>query len=80
MILLTTGEVASRLSVCNRTVRTMIKSRQLPAIRVGAEYRIDEMDLVKFIDNNRVSSAVETLEKEDKTGETVSEEEENKSE
>lgn len=80
MNLLTTGEVASRLSICNRTVRTMIKARQLPAIRVGAEYRIDETDLIRFIDNNRIPSVCETLVKGDDIRGIMSEEERIKSE
>lgn len=59
MVLLTTGEVADHLAVTDRTVRSLIKSGSLPAIRIGAEYRIDEGDLIQFIQKNRTTSAVD---------------------
>ena len=59
MALLTTGEVAERLTVCPRTVRALIKSGNISAIRIGSEYRVDEADLNRFIEHSRIPSKVE---------------------
>lgn len=42
MRLLRTGEVAKRIGVHRETVRLWCKSGYLPAIKVGAHYRIRE--------------------------------------
>ena len=47
--LLTVGEVAGLMRVSNMTVYRLIKSGQLPAIRVGKNYRIRGADLVAFL-------------------------------
>ena len=39
------SEAAGRLSVSDDTVRRLIKKGSIPAIKVGAQYRIDETRL-----------------------------------
>ncbi len=46
----TVGEVARQLRVSNMTVYRLIKSAQLPAVRVGRGYRIREEDVRKYLD------------------------------
>ncbi|MFP4148939.1 MAG: helix-turn-helix domain-containing protein [Nitriliruptoraceae bacterium] len=48
--LLTVGEVADLLRVSNMTVYRLIKAGDLPALRVGRNYRIREMDLTAFLE------------------------------
>jgi excisionase family DNA binding protein len=47
--LLTVDETATALKVCTRTVRRAIKSGELPAVRLGRQYRIRRRDLDLFI-------------------------------
>lgn len=47
--LLTVNEVADILRVSNMTVYRLIKSGQIPAIRVGKNYRIKEVDVNKYL-------------------------------
>jgi excisionase family DNA binding protein len=53
MNLLTTGDVAERLSISAGTVRSLVRSGDLTAVKIGSEYRIDEEDLSAFIQKNR---------------------------
>jgi excisionase family DNA binding protein len=46
--LYTVAEVAEYLRVSQRTVRRMVKSGDLPAIRVGGSLRITESSLAKL--------------------------------
>lgn len=55
--LLTVAEVAGTMRVSNMTVYRMIKSGELPAIRVGKNYRIRESDLDKYLDERQVEGA-----------------------
>jgi len=48
--LLTVNEVAKILRVSNMTVYRLVKSKQIPAIRVGKNYRIKETDVEKYLD------------------------------
>lgn len=50
--MLTTTEVAEKLRVSDRTVRTWISSGKLKAFRVNKIYRINESDLDEFIKHN----------------------------
>ena len=52
---LTTGEVAARLRVSPRTVRSLIRTQQLTAQRIGEEFLIEGSDLAMFIDVNTVT-------------------------
>jgi excisionase family DNA binding protein len=47
--LLTVSEVASAMRVSNMTVYRLIKAGELPAVRVGKNYRIRERDLEAFL-------------------------------
>ena len=48
--LLTVNEVAKILRVSNMTVYRLVKNKQIPAIRVGKNYRIKEIDVDKYLD------------------------------
>jgi excisionase family DNA binding protein len=52
--LLTVGEVAATMRVSNMTVYRLIKSGQLPAIRVGKNYRIRESDVDRYLGERSV--------------------------
>ena len=47
--LLTVAEVAEVLRVSNMTVYRLIKAGELPALRVGKNYRIRESELEGFL-------------------------------
>ena len=47
--LLTVAEVAGAMRVSNMTVYRLIKSGELPALRVGKNYRIRESDVNRYI-------------------------------
>lgn len=47
----TVAEVAKRLRVSNMTVYRLVKSGQLPAVRVGRGYRIRETDLQRYLES-----------------------------
>ena len=51
--LLTIPDVAEFCRVSERTVRRWIKARELPAIRLGRQWRIVPKDLARFIRDNR---------------------------
>ena len=46
----TVQEVARQLRVSNMTVYRLVKSGQLPAVRVGRGYRIREQDVVRYLE------------------------------
>ena len=52
--LLTVAEVASAMRVSNMTVYRLIKSGELPAVRVGKGYRIRGPELQRFLDDRSV--------------------------
>ena len=52
--LLTVGEVAAVMRVSNMTVYRLIKSAQLPAIRVGKNYRIRRGDVDRYLTDRAV--------------------------
>ena len=52
--LLTVAEVASAMRVSNMTVYRLIKSGELPAVRVGKNYRLRESDLARFLEERSV--------------------------
>jgi excisionase family DNA binding protein len=52
--LLTVGEVAQAMRVSNMTVYRMIKSGQLPAIRVGKNYRLRSKDIERYLSERAV--------------------------
>jgi excisionase family DNA binding protein len=52
--LLTVGEVAATMRVSSMTVYRLIKAGQLPAIRVGKNYRIRESDVNRYLSDRSV--------------------------
>lgn len=46
---MTVAEVASLLRVSNMTVYRLVQAGQLPAIRVGRSYRINEDDVDSYL-------------------------------
>ncbi len=52
--LLTVSEVATGMRVSNMTVYRLIKSGELPAVRVGKGYRIRESELHRFLEERSV--------------------------
>ena len=52
--LLTVSEVANAMRVSNMTVYRLIKSGELPAVRVGKNYRLRDTDLERFLDERSV--------------------------
>jgi excisionase family DNA binding protein len=49
----TVAEVAEHMRVSNMTVYRLIKGQQLPAIRVGKNYRIRGSDLADYLNASR---------------------------
>jgi excisionase family DNA binding protein len=47
--LVTVSEVAAAMRVSNMTVYRLIKSGELPALRVGKNYRLRESDVERFL-------------------------------
>ena len=54
--LLTVAEVSAVLRVSNMTVYRLIKAGELPALRVGKNYRIREADLATFLAEGAVAA------------------------
>jgi excisionase family DNA binding protein len=54
--LLTVAEVAAVLRVSNMTVYRLIKAGELPALRVGKNYRIREPELEAFLSAGLIES------------------------
>ena len=54
--LLTVAEVAEVLRVSNMTVYRLIKSGELPALRVGKNYRIRETELEAYLSAGLIDS------------------------
>ena len=52
--LLTVAEVAGTMRVSNMTVYRLIKSGDLPALRVGKNYRIRESDVDAYLSDRSV--------------------------
>ena len=51
----TTEEVADLFKVNVKTVREMIKSKRLAAVKVGQEYRITDEQIRQYIEENRTT-------------------------
>lgn len=58
MNLLTTSEVANLLSVSPSMIRSLVRSGEIQAVKIGSEYRIDEEELRKFIARNKTGAKV----------------------
>jgi excisionase family DNA binding protein len=53
--LLTVAEVADTMRVSNMTVYRLIKSGELPALRVGKNYRLRESDVDGYLSKRSVN-------------------------
>jgi len=56
LLMLTVNEVADILRVEHKTVRSLIKSGKLKAIRLGRVLRIREMHLEEFLEKQQVKA------------------------
>jgi excisionase family DNA binding protein len=54
--LLTVAEVADTMRVSNMTIYRLIKSGDLPALRVGKNYRIRHSDVERFLAERSVNA------------------------
>lgn len=50
--ILTLQEIAEYLKVDKRTVYRMVKSKKLPAFKVGNQWRFSKTDIFKWIESN----------------------------
>jgi excisionase family DNA binding protein len=55
--LLTAAEVADQLRVSTMTIYRLIRSGELPAVRVGRNYRVRTGDLERYLDEQVVDPA-----------------------
>ena len=51
---MTVAEVAAAMRVSNMTVYRLIRSGELPALRVGKNYRLRESDVERFLTERSV--------------------------
>ena len=51
----TVGQLASRLSLSERTVRDMLNRGEMPCYRIGPQRRIDPDDLRRWLEQRRES-------------------------
>lgn len=54
--LLTVSEVAAALRVSNMTVYRLVRTGQVPAIRVGKNYRIRQADLDTYLKSGSIQA------------------------
>ena len=54
--LLTVAEIAESLRVSTMTVYRLIRTGELPAVRVGRNYRVRRRDLTAFLDGQVVAT------------------------
>jgi len=52
--LLRTEEVAKILSFTPKKVRQMLASGEIPSVKIGGEYRVIDIELNNYIENQRV--------------------------
>jgi excisionase family DNA binding protein len=53
--LLTLSEAANLLQVSTRTLQRMIRNRELPAFKVGGQWRLRETQLRQWVENRESS-------------------------
>ncbi|HEX9145196.1 MAG TPA: helix-turn-helix domain-containing protein [Candidatus Binatia bacterium] len=56
--LLTLSEAARLLQVSTRTLHRMIRSGDLPALKVGGQWRVRETQLQQWVEQRETSAAV----------------------
>ena len=52
-VLLTVADVAKMLNFCERTIRNLISSGDLPSVRIGRAIRIEKQVVCHFIEDRR---------------------------
>ena len=53
----TTEDVVAYLNVTPRTIYRLIRTGELPAIRIGHQWRIRQTDLDEWLDRQRVAAS-----------------------
>ncbi len=53
--LLTTDEVLGYLKVTSRTIYRLIRIGEIPAVRIGRQWRIRRVDLDRWLDRQRTA-------------------------
>ena len=53
----TTEQVAELLAVNPKTIRLLIKEQKLEAVKIRGEYRIEETEIRRFIEDNKTTKA-----------------------
>lgn len=66
-LLLTPREAAKALSICEKTLWTLDKTCELPAVRIGRSVRYDVADLQAFIDRQKGAPSQESRNKSRRT-------------
>lgn len=51
----TTEEVADLLAVNPKTIRLLIKEQKIEAVKIRGEYRIEEAEIKRFIEDNKTT-------------------------
>lgn len=51
----TTEQVAELLAVNPKTIRLLIKEQKLEAVKIRGEYRIEEAEIRRFIEDNKTT-------------------------
>lgn len=54
--ILTLSEVAQLLKVAGKTVYSMTQKRQLPAFKIGGQWRFERVDLDHWIEHQKTAS------------------------
>jgi excisionase family DNA binding protein len=57
--MLSIKEVAAKLSVCDKTVRRLIKAGKIRSATVGRQYRLTEEWVLDFLTNNKKGNSDE---------------------
>ncbi|MBA2117329.1 helix-turn-helix domain-containing protein [Bremerella alba] len=57
--MLTLKDVAERLHVSRDTVRRIVLNGELPAYRIGGQYRITQKDIDSYLGHNRIDEKEE---------------------
>ena len=54
--MLTTAEIAEKLNVTPKTVRTLIENGDIKAIRIGKLYRVTKEEFDFFLEKNKINN------------------------
>ena len=58
--ILTVNQTAEYLQVCDKTIRRMIAKNELPASKVGKAWRIQRIDIEKYLERTRNNEGSDT--------------------